>query len=102
MVTDRIETTEDWICNCGDRPKSSEKAEEKPKGIKTKGEATADIEVQRRNWANETKAKIKKEDDTPDGKPEFKHLKDSFWYKSKKKKNLEIPCRILSILRVKK
>lgn len=49
MVTDRIETTEDWICNCGDRPKSSEKAEEKPKGIKTKGEATADIEVQRRN-----------------------------------------------------
>ena len=82
MVMDRTETTEDWICKCGHRPKSSEKAEEKPKGIKTKGETTVDIEVQRRNRANEIKARIKKEDDTPDGKPELKHLKDSFWYKS--------------------
>ena len=66
MVKNRIETTEDWICKSRDRYKSSEKAEEKPKGIKTKREATIDIKTKRRNQTNETKARMEKEEDTPE------------------------------------
>ena len=82
MLMDRMETTEDWIYKCGDRPKSSEKAEEKPKGINANRETTVDVEAQRRNWANETKARVKKGDDTPDGKPALKHVEGSFLSKS--------------------
>lgn len=64
MVKNRTETTEDWICKRGDRYKSSDKAEEKPKGLKTKGETTVDIETRRRNQTDETKARIAEEEDT--------------------------------------
>lgn len=64
MVKHRTETTEDWIRKRGDRHESSDKAEEKPKGIKTKGETTVDMETKRRNQTDETKARIAKEEDT--------------------------------------
>lgn len=46
--------------------KFSENAEEKPKErIKTKGDTVMDIEAQRRNKTNETKAGMKENDNTP-------------------------------------
>ena len=58
MLMDRIETTEDWICKYGDRPKSSEKAEEKPKGVNANGETTVDEETEQMKQKQESKKEM--------------------------------------------
>ena len=58
MVMDRMETTEDWIYKCGDRPKSSEKAEEKPKGINANGKTTVDEETEQMKQKQESKKEM--------------------------------------------